>query len=229
MASHHKNRQVARNKNTGFAAPHRVPSPSSVLLGSYRPRNTAVHHAPLWFKAVLFFCLMTILALTGWRIALCLLAVNIALAYLGQIRTRELLLMLYAMRWLIILLGLYYTVWGEPGTGADVLLTLMTATLSSRILLMSTSLPVLIDGIIKICSPLKLVGINPARIGLAIALMIRSIPAIMDRWGDLQKAAVARGLLGRSSWRLFTPLVVQTVDYAQKTGDALAARGLGDS
>lgn len=172
---------------------------------------------------------MTILALTGWRIALCLLAVNIALAYLGQIRTRELLLMLYAMRWLIILLGLYYTVWGEPGTGADVLLTLMTATLSSRILLMSTSLPVLIDGIIKICSPLKLVGINPARIGLAIALMIRSIPAIMDRWGDLQKAAVARGLLERSSWRLFTPLVVQTVDYAQKTGDALAARGLGDS
>ena len=39
---------------------------------------------------------------------------------------------------------------------------------------------------------------------------------------------VGRNGAGKTTWRLITPLVVQTVDYAQKTGDALAARGLDE-
>ena len=104
--------------------------------------------------------------------------------------------------------------------------TMLDAVLISRILLTTTPLPLVLDGIIWLLTPLKLLGISPERVGLMLALVIRSIPAIMDSWGALQHAAHARGLPKRSAWRLLVPLVVQTVGYAQITGDVLTARGL---
>lgn len=203
-------------------------SPGAALIGSYRPLATPVHRVPLWLKACLFAAFMLLLALTGWQVAFGVCAVCLILAYSAGIKTMELLRMLYAMRWLLILLAFYYALWGGWDLGADVLATLLAATLASRIILTSTPLPVLIDGVVTFCAPLRFVGVRPKRLGLAIGLMIRSIPAIMDRWGTLLKAAAARGLPAKSTWRLITPLVVQTVDYAQKTADALAARGLDE-
>ena len=89
---------------------------------------------------------------------------------------------------------------------------------------MSTPLPVLIDGFVRLCSPLRFVGLSPERLGLLIALMVRSIPALMDRWGALRRAAVARNLSKRMYWRLLIPWVVQAVDYATATARALRAR-----
>ena len=141
-------------------------------------------------------------------------------------RIRTLLKIVYTLRWLIILLGLYYLFWGTWQIAVDVMCTMLSAVLISRILLTTTPLPLLLDGIIWLLTPLKLLGLSPKRIGLMLALVIRSIPAIMDNWGALQHAAHARGLPKHSAWRLLVPLVVQTVGYAQITGDVLTARGL---
>ena len=141
-------------------------------------------------------------------------------------RIRTLVKIVYTLRWLIILLGLYYLFWGTWQIAVDVMCTMLGAVLISRILLTTTPLPLLLDGIIWLLTPLKLLGLSPKRIGLMLALVIRSIPAIMDNWGALQHAAHARGLPKRSAWRLLVPLVVQTVGYAQITGDVLTARGL---
>ena len=141
-------------------------------------------------------------------------------------RIHTLLQIVYTLRWLIILLGLYYVFWGTWQIAVDVMCTMLGAVLISRILLTTTPLPLLLDGIIWLLTPLKLLGISPERVGLMLALVIRSIPAIMDSWGALQHAAHARGLPKRSAWRLLVPLVVQTVGYAQITGDVLTARDL---
>ena len=139
-------------------------------------------------------------------------------------RIRTLVKIVYTLRWLIILLGLYYLFWGTWQNAVDVMCTMLSAVLISRILLTTTPLPLLLDGIIWLLTPLKLLGLSPKRIGLMLALVIRSIPAIMDNWGALQQAAHARGLPKRSTWRLLVPLVVQAVGYAQITGDVLTAR-----
>ena len=141
-------------------------------------------------------------------------------------RIRTLLEIVYTLRWLIILLGLYYLFWGTWQIAVDVMCTMLSAVLISRILLTTTPLPLLLDGIIWLLTPLKLLGLSPKRIGLMLALVIRSIPAIMDNWGALQQAAHARGLPKRSTWRLLVPLVVQAVGYAQITGDVLTGRGV---
>ena len=128
--------------------------------------------------------------------------------------------------WLLLaILTAYYLFSGKVETGADVLLTLLTMIFASKILLWSTPMPVIIDGFIWLCTPLRWVGGSPETVGLALALMVRSIPVIMDQWNALTVAVIARGVRV-SSFRLFTPLVIATVAYAHETGDALVARGL---
>lgn len=68
-------------------------------------------------------------------------------------------------------------------------------------------------------------GVDPERIGLAVSLMIRSVPWLFGVLSSLRDAAAARTVRPRPV-QLVTPAVIATVDYAHRTGEALVARGL---
>ena len=196
------------------------------LFGTYQPLNTPVHRAPLWAKGVFILLLGIYLAATShWGFGLAALALVLALGALAKIPWRTWVQSLASLSWVLAILLVYYLVSGKIESGADVLLTLLTMIAASKVLLWSTPLPVLIDGFIWLCTPLKWVGVSPERVGLALTLMVRSIPVIMDSWQLIQAAVAARGIKV-SQFRLFIPLVIATVAYAHETGDALAARGL---
>ena len=55
----------------------------------------------------------------------------------------------------------------------------------------------------------------------------RSLPHLLGSFAEVRDAATARGLR-RNPVTYVTPVVVRTVAYAHATGDALAARGLGE-
>ena len=76
---------------------------------------------------------------------------------------------------------------------SEVLLTVVTALLATRVLLETTPLPELLDGLVRLLSPLRLMGADPERIGLAIQIMLRSIPFLTGVLDDLRDAAAARG------------------------------------
>lgn len=196
------------------------------LFGTYQPLNTPVHRAPLWSKGSFILLLGLYLAATShWGFGLAALTLVLALGALAEIPWRSWGKALLSLFWLLLILTAYYLVSNKIAAGADVILTLLTMIAASRVLLWSTPLPVLIDGFIWLCTPLKWVGGSPERVGLALALMVRSIPVIMDSWNLIQAAVAARGIKV-APFRLFIPLVIATVAYAQETGDALAARGL---
>ena len=90
---------------------------------------------------------------------------------------------------------------------------------------LAPALPELLDGVVWLCTPVRLVGADPERIGLAVSLMLRSIPFIVGSVGELRDAVRARGLRP-GPVRLVTPAVISTVAYAHRTGEALAARGI---
>ena len=56
---------------------------------------------------------------------------------------------------------------------------------------------------------------------------MRAIPGVQELARDTAEAAESRGL-GRSLRARTVPLVLRTVAQAQLTGEALAARGIGD-
>lgn len=196
------------------------------LFGTYQPLNTPVHRAPLWAKGSFILLLgLYLAATTHWGFGLAALTLVLALGALAKVPWRSWGQALVSLFWLLLILTVYYLISKKIAAGADVLLTLLTMIAASKVLLWSTPLPVLIDGFIWLCTPLKWMGGSPERVGLALALMVRSIPVIMESWQLIQAAVAARGIKV-AQFRLFTPLVIATVAYAHETGDALAARGL---
>ena len=94
-------------------------------------------------------------------------------------------------------------------------------------MLITTPMPVLIDALVTATRPLARFGASPERFGLAVAVLVRSIPYVIASFGEVRDAARARGL-DRNPLASVTPVVIQAVAYARTTGDALMARGLGD-
>lgn len=119
----------------------------------------------------------------------------------------------------------YQLLLGSAGLAIVVAVNLVTAIYASRLLTATTTATVLVDALTSALRPLRVVRINPELVGLAVALMLRSVPVLLDAFGEVRMAARARGR-ERNPFTLVTPVVVRAVGHAQATGAALAARGL---
>ncbi len=99
--------------------------------------------------------------------------------------------------------------------------------LIARALTLTTPTQLLLDGVVRLAGPVRGLGADPERFALALSIMLRSIPYLAGLFIDVREAAKARGL-ERNPRVAVTPLVVGAVAYAHRTGEALAARGLGE-
>ncbi|MDO5677471.1 MAG: CbiQ family ECF transporter T component [Propionibacteriaceae bacterium] len=104
---------------------------------------------------------------------------------------------------------------------------MLLAILAARMLTLTTSTADLLDALTRGLQVLKYLRINPDAVALMVALMLRSIPFLAGSIEDARAAARARGK-ERNLALLLTPAVVNAVAYAQRTGEALHARGLPD-
>ena len=136
-------------------------NPGTLLVGFYQPLNTPVHRAPLWLKGTLFFGLFLLLAVTGWQVALVALVASTFCALWAGVPASQLWLVVRTLSLLLLIMVGYYVFTGQYASGADAIATMLTAFYASRALLVSTPLPVLIDGFVRLCSPLRFVGLSP--------------------------------------------------------------------
>ena len=126
---------------------------------------------------------------------------------------------------LLAVLVVYQLVSLRPEQAIVVPGNLLAAVLAARMLTLTTSTPDLMDALARALAPLRRVRVNPQAVTLTIALMIRSIPFLAGAVQDARDAARARGK-DRNPALLLTPAVVGAVAYAERTGEALHARGL---
>ena len=198
------------------------------LFGLYVPGRSLFHRLGAGPK-YLIMILLTVPAavLRDWRLGLaCLVAAMglLAACRIGLARAWR----LPAMVWVLVamLLG-YHLLSGTPGRGVNAAAVFLVAIYVSRLLTSTTPGGELIDALIAGLRPLAVFGVSPERVGLAVAVMLRSIPVLLDSFGQVRQAAMARGR-ERRLFALVTPVVVRAVGHAQATGAALAARGLGE-
>ena len=79
----------------------------------------------------------------------------------------------------------------------------------------------------RVLRPLRRVGVDPDRVGLLLALSIRSVPVVVGIAEEVRDAQRARGLRG-SPRAYAVPLVIRSLRHADALGEALAARGVDD-
>jgi biotin transport system permease protein len=90
----------------------------------------------------------------------------------------------------------------------------------------TTSIAAFIDEITVLAMPLERAGLlKAADIGLAVGLVIRFVPDILDRYRAIREAHEARGLKVRAG-TVLVPLIILTLRDADTIAAAIDARGI---
>ena len=197
------------------------------LLGHFLPRGAFIEKVPVGLKYVGFLALTlpAFVVRQWWLTGLCL-AVAVVLVLTARLGVRRGLGPGRGLAVLLVVLAGFQALTGAWLDGLVISANLLLAIWASRLIVMTTPVPVLLDALAVAARPLRLVGIDGERVALAVAIMLRSIPYLMGEFTTIRQAAKARGVERRLFGQL-TQLVVKSVAYGQATGDALEARGLG--
>jgi biotin transport system permease protein len=199
------------------------------LLGLYVPGQSLLHRTPLALKALLCVGAGTPVVLirqpliTAAGLVLFLLLMTVG----ARLPLRKVLGSLVPALPVLALLALYSWFTRGPEAAFVVPGGIAVCILAARLLTLTTPGQELLDGLVRLVRPLRRLGADPERFALALSIMVRSIPYLVGSLSDLRDAAKARGLQ-RSPRAVVVPVVVNAVAYAQATGQALAARGLGE-
>lgn len=198
------------------------------LLGLYRPGTTWLHRAPVGAKlagiAVLSIVAMVV---RGPATALALCGFAALLAACARIGLRTMVRALRPLLIVLLLVGGYQ--WWQRGwpVAVEVVGDLSGLVIAATVVTATTPMDALLDTVVRVCRPLRRIGVDPDRVALAMALMVRAVPGLLDLAHQTRDAARARGL-ERNPRALLVPLALRTVGRARSTGEALAARGIGD-
>ena len=198
----------------------------SGLFSLYVPGDSALHRLGVgWKYLVVLLLIVPAVALGSPWVSLVSLFAAVLVLLAARLPLGYALGMPWGVWLLAALLAGYQVVLGSPGFAVAVAANLVTAIYAARALTATTPATVLVDALTSALRPLRVVRIDPELVGLAVALMLRSIPVLLDAFGQVRMAARARGR-ERNPFALVTPVVVRAVGHAQATGAALAARGL---
>ena len=124
-------------------------------------------------------------------------------------------------------LGAYQAWQRGPALGVEVAADLLAVVVAATVVTGTTPVDVLLDLLVRALRPFRRLGVDPDAVALAVALMLRTIPALGRLFTEVRDAARARGL-ERSPRAALVPFAVRAVGRARLTGEALAARGIGD-
>ncbi|MGA8787760.1 MAG: energy-coupling factor transporter transmembrane component T [Paenarthrobacter sp.] len=198
------------------------------LIANYVRGNSIIHRTPLWLKfLVVAACGAASFLIVDWAVSLAILAVMCGLFMLTGAGLRRLMRAVWMVMPVLLVIGLFQ--WWQLGapTAARIVLNVLVCVVAASVLTATTPVQDLLDGVVALAKPFRRFGADPERFALTIAVMLRSIPFIAGAFSDVRDSARARGL-ERNPRALVLPVFITTVAYARQTGDALAARGLGE-
>ncbi|MBG6218319.1 biotin transport system permease protein [Arthrobacter sp. CAN_A6] len=199
------------------------------LLGLYVPGRSVLHSTSLWLKVLLSLALSVVVLAAGVPGVTAAGLVVSVLGLTAGARTSAVQLFRTVLP-LSPVLGVLMTYHGFANGLVPAFVTtgnILVCVLAARALTLTTPGQELLDGVVFVSRPVKAVGGDPERFGLALAILMRSIPYLAGSLLDARDAARARGL-ERSVRASVVPVVISAVAYAHRTGEALAARGLGE-
>ncbi|MEZ0449116.1 energy-coupling factor transporter transmembrane component T family protein [Cellulomonas sp. ICMP 17802] len=197
-------------------------------LGLYHPGTSVIHRAPAGLKlALLAVFAVAVVVVRGPASSVAFLGIALLAQLVARLpwhrTTRGLLPALVTAA----LVGAYQ--WWARGwaTAVEVAADLVALVLLGAVVTATTRADTLLDVLARLARPLRHVGLHPEMVALAVGLFLRTVPVLARMSLETRDAARARGL-DREPRAILVPAAVRMVAHARTTGDALAARGLGD-
>ncbi|HSO70497.1 MAG TPA: CbiQ family ECF transporter T component [Arachnia sp.] len=196
------------------------------LLGLYEPGEGWLFRLGTGVKYLLLVAVTVPPLMAGsWWVTTASLAAVLTLLWTSGVTPVRALRIGWVLWMLLAVMAGYHLISLNPTAAVVQSGNILVAVLAARMLTLTTSTPVLMDALARGLAPVRWLRIDPQQVALAVALMIRSVPYLIGSIDDARDAARARGR-DRNPALLLTPVVVGAVAYAERTGEALHARGL---
>lgn len=142
----------------------------------------------------------------------------------GRRFARSSLVMLRPLVPFVVIVALWHLVTRAPAEGAVILLRMIAAVAAANFVTMTTRLADMMATLQRLARPLARLGLSPGALALAVALTVRFIPVMLARLEVIGAAWRARA--PRSpGWRILMPATLAALDDAERTAEALRARG----
>ena len=197
-------------------------------LGLYRPGSSPVHAMSAGSKlaALLLAGAGSVLVEETWQVAVALLVVAMGYAA-ARVPARVLLSQARPLAFVLVVVAAFHVLvngWERAVVVTGVLLALV---LLAALVTLTTRTAELVDVLVRVLRPMRRVGVDPERIGLVLALGIRSVFVVAEIAGEVRDAQRARGLAA-SPRAYAVPLIIRSLRHADALAEALVARGADD-
>ncbi len=127
----------------------------------------------------------------------------------------------------VLIVGLWHLWTADITGGVVILLRMLTAVALANLVTMTTRLSDMIAVFQTLARPLWPLGLSPRRLAIALALVIRFIPVMLERLTQITQSWAARSPR-RPRWRVLVPATLAALDDADRAAEALRARGGAD-
>ena len=197
-------------------------------LGLYVPGSSPVHRAPAGLKLALMVAagVGSVLLDTPVQVTAALLVVGGGYAVAG-IPWRLALAQLRPLVWIGAFAAVFHVLVNGWERAFAVVGVIAVLVLLAALVTLTTRTTDMVDAVVRGLGPLRRVGVDPERVGLLLALGIRSVPVVVGLAEEVRDAQRARGLT--ASPRAFAvPLIVRSLRHADALAEALVARGVDD-
>ena len=195
------------------------------MLGLFIDRDSPIHAlAPGIKMLVLALLAVGLIPIDDWRVLGGILAAVLGLFAVARLPAREVAAQLRP----VLFLGLFFfaihalLVTWQSGLVIVLRFTILVAL--AVLITLTTRISDMVDALERALRPLRVLGVNPAKISLMISLAIRFVPLLADLVREIQEAQRSRGL-ERSITAVAVPLIVKTLRMASVLTDAIDARG----
>lgn len=197
-------------------------------LGLYRPGTSVVHRARAGHKLLVMLLAgaASVFVDQLWQVGAALLLVCLGYA-VARIPVGTAVAQLRPLVWLAGMAAVFHALVSGWERATVVIGVLATLVLLAALVTLTTRTTAMVDAIVAACGPLRRLGVDPERVGLMLALGVRSVPVVVGLAEEVREAQLARGL--SASPRAFAvPLIVRSLRHADALGEALVARGIED-
>lgn len=167
--------------------------------------------------------LITIAGSLLWSFAACMAVFSLYL-WPGLAFLRQGLRMLRPLWIFVVVVLIWHWVTGALLQGFEISLRLVACVGLANLVTMTTRLDDMLTVTEGLLRPLGRFGLDPKRLSIALALVIRFTPSLVEKGGKLIEAWRARSAK-RPGWRIVLPFSLIAIDDAEHISDALRARG----
>lgn len=195
------------------------------MLDLYSPGTSVVHRlTPGWKILAMMVGGTGLFIFDSLPVACGAMVVILALYPLAGLTAKQAWAQVRPLLWVFTIFFALQWWLGSLTSAAFVVVRLAALILLASLVTLTTRASDMIDTITRALGFLRPLGVNPAKIGLAISLALRFIPVLSQITQEVREAQKTRGL-ERSVIATAMPVAIRTIKMADDISDAIESRG----